>query len=605
MTNTSTNDIEASVQQCIRIFEAGARMVRLTTQGLKEVSNLKKIKVELVNKGYTNPVIADVHYSPHVAKAAAKVVEKIRINPGNFAGFKTGRKVPHTPTEYTKELTTIKEYLTPLVEICKTNNTAIRIGVNHGSLSDRILSRYGDSPKGMVESAMEFIRILNSLDFYNIVVSLKSSNVRTMVYATRLMVSKMQEEDRVFPLHLGITEAGEGEDGRIKSTIGIACLLNDGIGDTIRVSLTEDPEFEIPVAKKIVKYFSDRTIDLPAFNKTFNYWPSFEFEKRVSLPSENIGGHHAPVVIISLSNIPDKKNLMIDTGHLPDENGNILKGPLSADYIYLKNLLPSEENLKGYCVISEYEIWKTNKHPGFHHFPIIDLKQYALLEHGMTGLHFLRVSASETDRKLLEIFETDIFGVIVLEMTEKDALRNGKAFFNDLERRNCRMPIILYKKYRSENRDDLVIKASGEIGPLLLEGLGNGIWIEEENPGISPSFTREIGFGILQSSGMRITKTEFISCPGCGRTLFDLQTITAKVKTAMSHLKGLKIAIMGCIVNGPGEMNDADYGYVGAGPGKVSLYRGREPVKKAIPEKNALEEMINLIKEDGNWVENT
>jgi (E)-4-hydroxy-3-methylbut-2-enyl-diphosphate synthase len=426
-----------------------------------------------------------------------------------------------------------------------------------------------------------------------------------MVYANRLLVKKMQEEEMVYPLHLGITEAGEGEAGRIKSTIGIASLLNDGIGDTIRVSLTEDPEFEIPVAKKIINYFSDRTVDLPVFTKTLNYWPTFEFEKRVSLPSENIGGHHVPVVIISLSKLPDKKNLITETGHCLDENGNVLKGPLSADYIYLKDIVPTEGKLTGCCVISEYENWKTNKHPGFHHFPVIDLKTFPLLEHRMTGLHFLRVSASESDKNLLEILDTDIFGVILLELTDKDALKNGKVFFNHLSRRNCRMPVILHKKYRSGSKDDLIIKASGELGPLLLEGLGNGIWIEEENPEISPSFTREIGFGILQSSGMRISKTEFISCPGCGRTLFDLQTITAKVKAATCHLKGLRIAIMGCIVNGPGEMSDADYGYVGAGPGKVSLFRGKEPVKKSIPEDNALEELINLIKEDGNWVENS
>jgi len=604
MTNTSTNDIDASVEQCIRIFDAGASMVRLTTQGLKEIGNLKKIKHELNRRGYKNPVIADVHYSPHVAKAAAKIVEKVRINPGNFAGFKTGRRMPHTPTEYTKELTTLREFLEPLVEICKANNTAMRIGVNHGSLSDRILSRYGDTPSGMAESAMEFIRILHNLNFHNIVVSMKSSNVRTMVYATRFLVKMMQDEDKVYPLHLGITEAGEGVDGRIKSTIGIACLLDEGIGDTVRISLTEDPEYEIPVAKRIIQFFSDRAKDLPAYIKTLNYWPSFEFKKRVSLPSENIGGYHVPVVIVSLPKLPDMKDLSIDAGYLMDEDGTLVKGNLSADFIFLRNGNLPEDELKGFHFISEYENWKSTLYPATHHYPIFDLRSYFDNSYRHAGLHFLRISASEDDKKLFELLDNDIFGVIVLELPGKDAIWNAKQYFNHLAKRNCRMPVILYKKYRSECQDDLIIKASGELGSLLLEGLGNGIWIEEEKLEVEPSFLRKIAFGILQSSGIRISKTEFISCPGCGRTLFNLQTVTNSVKSATSHLKGLKIAIMGCIVNGPGEMADADYGYIGAGPGKISLYRGKEAIKKNIPENKALEELITLIKEDGKWIEN-
>ncbi len=436
MTITNTNNINASVEQCIRIFEAGASMVRLTTQGLKEVENLKKIKAELVKRGYVNPVISDVHYSPHVAKAAASIVEKIRINPGNFAGFRTKRKTPHTPTEYTKELTTIREYLTPIVEACKANNTAIRIGVNHGSLSDRILARYGDTITGMVESAMEFIRILNRLDFHNIVVSMKSSNPRVMVYATRFLVKKMQEEDNVYPIHIGLTEAGEGEDGRIRSTIGIASLLNEGIGDTIRISLTEDPEFEIPVAKKIIEFFSDREKDLPSYEKTVNYWPSFEFEKRVSLPSVNIGGHHVPVVILTANTLYHPDKLLSEGGYSQKEDGTLHSDATAADYLYIGNLEIPDTETKGIFFISEYETWKEKHYGGNHHYPILDLKSYAEIQSGITGLHFLRVLATESDVKLLEILDTDIFGVIVLELPEKDSLKICKLFFNQLARRN-------------------------------------------------------------------------------------------------------------------------------------------------------------------------
>ncbi len=603
MTNTNTNDIKASVEQCMRIFNAGASMVRLTTQGLKEVENLKKIKTELVKKGYTNPIIADVHYSPIVASAAAKIADKVRINPGNFAGFNAARKTLHTQAEYIKELGTIRELLGPLIEICKEHSTALRIGVNHGSLSERILSRYGDTPEGMAESAMEFIRILNNLDFHNVVISMKSSNVRVMVYATRLLVKKMQEEDKIYPVHLGLTEAGEGKDGRIKSSISLASLLNEGIGDTIRISLTEEPEQEIPVAKKIIEFFSTRDRNLPQFDKTTYNWSPFEFTKRISRQTENIGGHNVPIVILSLPENPDLKSLYMENGVILNEDGTIRTNPFSADYIYFQPEEYAEDKLNGVKVISEYERWKEKLLPGALHYPILDLKSYAAYKSGIPDMHFLRVSPLEPDSNLLEILDTDIFGAIILELTELDTYKRGIKFFNILEKRNCHIPVILHKKYSSDSLDDLLVKASGELGSFLLEGLGDGIWIEERKLNIESSGIREIAFGILQASDMRISKTEYISCPGCGRTLFNLQSVTEKIRSSTSHLKGLKIAIMGCIINGPGEMADADYGFVGAGPGKISLYRGKEAIKTGIPEDKALEELINLIKSDGRWIE--
>ena len=598
MTSTNTNDIDATVEQCIRIFDAGASMVRITTQGLKEVESFGKIKKELVKRGYKNPLVADVHYSPHVAKAAAAIADKVRINPGNFAGFKTGRTSIHTPTEFTKELTTIKEYLAEIVEVCKEHGTALRIGVNHGSLSDRILGRYGDTPIGMAESAMEFIRILEKLEFYDIVVSMKSSNVRVMVYSSRMLLKMMQEEAKVYPIHLGLTEAGEGEDGRMKSAIGIACLLSEGIGDTVRISLTEDPAMEIPVAQKIVDFFCDRANFLPTFDSTINYWPTFEFEKRVSLPSQNLGGHNHPVVILSLPENSSKETALSDAGYNPDGT----TGSTAADFLFFKNGKNPVNGQKGISIISEFEEWKEKKHSENHSYPIIDLKLYSGIENQISGLHFLRVSVSESD-ELLKILDTDIFGAIDLELSEIDTLKTGKKFFNKLARRNCRMPVILHKKYSSDSLEDLILKTSGELGPFLLEGLGDGIWIEEEKLEIEPSRLREIAFGILQASGMRISRTEFISCPGCGRTLFDIQAVAQKIRATCSHLIGLKIAIMGCMVNGLGEMADADYGYIGAGPGKINLYRGKVAVKTKISEEDALGELIELIKADGLWKE--
>ena len=603
MTNVPTDDIQASVEQCIRIIEAGGELVRLTTQGLKEVESLGLIREELNKRGYTNPLAADVHFKPSVAELAALIVEKVRLNPGNYATRRTGRTEPYTPTEYTKELTTIKEFLQPLFEICKSRNTAIRIGVNHGSLSERIMSRYGDTPEGMAESAMEFIRIFVSAGCSNLAVSLKASNPRVMVYANRLLMKKMQTEGMVFPFHLGVTEAGEGEDGRIKSVIGIASLLQDGIGDTIRVSLTEEPEEEIPVAKKIVKFFASEKKDLPVSIQPRFTWNQFSYEKRASLPSENIGGRHVPIVILKISDPRGKEFPLSEAGYITGTDGTLQTSPEAADYIFLEDENWFSVPGKSVHSICNFAAWKDRHKSLTHHYPMMSISEFEQFKNEIFGLHFIKIKLSEANDKNLEILDTDFLGCIILDLPDEDVVTKTRQFFNTLTKRNCRLPVILHKTYNCESYEDLLIRSSGELGPIFLEGLGDGIWIEETKLDLEPSVLRKLSFGILQSSGMRISKTEFISCPGCGRTLFNLQKVSHKIKESTSHLAGLKIAIMGCIVNGPGEMADADYGYIGAGPGKISLYRGREIVKQGISEDDALNELIELIRADGKWVE--
>jgi (E)-4-hydroxy-3-methylbut-2-enyl-diphosphate synthase len=603
MTNVPTDDIRASVEQCIRIIEAGGEMIRLSTQGLKEVESLGQIREELNRRGFSVPLVADVHFKPSVAEEAAKIVEKVRINPGNYATHKTDRDEPFTPTEYSKELTTIKEFLKVLIEISKTHNTAIRIGVNHGSLSERILSRFGDTPEGMAESAMEFIRIFNPAGCRNLVVSMKASNPRVMVYANRLLMKKMQAEEMVFPIHLGVTEAGEGEDGRIKSTMGIASLLLDGIGDTIRVSLTEDPEKEIPVAKKIIQFFAPEKKDLPINLNNHRSWNPHSYVKRMSLPSENIGGKHAPVVILKISDPRGKEFPLSEAGYAFADDGTLKTGPAAADYIFLEDENWFSVPGKAVHAICNFPAWKTRHKSLTHHYPLVDLGEFHKVKNEISGLHFLRMKLNDAEYKLLNIIDTDFLGCLMVDLPEEDVVHKTRQFFDILLKRNCYIPVILHKTYHSESLEDLVIKASGEFGPLFLDGLGDGIWIEENKLEVEPSVLRNLSFGILQSSGMRISKTEFISCPGCGRTLFNLEKISQKIKIEISHLPGLKIAVMGCIVNGPGEMADADYGYVGAGPGVVSLYRGRQIVKQGMPEDEAVDELIALIKADGKWVE--
>lgn len=563
MTNTSTMDTEASVEQSIKIIEEGGELVRLTAQGVREAQNLLNIRAGVRDKGYNTPLVADIHFNPKAADAAAKVVEKVRINPGNYVdSVKRFSTIDYTDDEYTQELEKIRERFVPFLDICKKNNTAIRIGVNHGSLSDRIMSRYGDTPEGMVESCMEFLRICVEEKFNDVVISMKASNTLVMVQSVRLLVERMESENIFYPLHLGVTEAGDGEDGRVKSAVGIGALLADGVGDTIRVSLSEDPELEIPVAKKLVDYFELRKHHpfIPGeFYPAFNWAKS---EKRKSLSVGSIGGDNLPVVVASNRGSRD----------------------LNPDFILSDNRLVVAQNGRSYSLLSAEEyLEKTQK----------DKEQ----------LYFVHLKANELDSLVrLKLKENQANTVIFLSSEHLNPVGEMRSFIHQLCIDQIQAPVILFLSYDDTDTESLQLKASADAGALLLGGLGDGLWIENQHVGADTLIS--LSFGILQAARLRVSKTEYISCPSCGRTLFDLQTTIAHIKDRTSHLKGLKIGIMGCIVNGPGEMADADYGYVGAGRGAVSLYKKKECIEKNIPAEQAVDRLIELIKANGDWKEN-
>ncbi|MCF8378538.1 MAG: (E)-4-hydroxy-3-methylbut-2-enyl-diphosphate synthase [Bacteroidales bacterium] len=596
MTSTDTNNIEATVEECIRIFNAGGQMVRITTQSLKEVISLKKIREELHKRNYTQPLVADVHFLPKVAEEAAKIVEKVRINPGNYLERKYEGSLKFSVQEQRLQAGKIRERLVPLIRICMEHNTAIRIGVNHGSLSERMMNWYGDTPQGMVESALEFIRIFDKENFQKLVISIKSSNTRTMVFANRLLMKRMYEEGFSYPVHLGVTEAGDAEDGRIKSTIGIGGLLFDGIGDTIRVSLTEDPEKEIPVAKQIVNTFGNRARTPEYILKQDHFFNPFEYNKRLSLPTESIGGKNVPVVIAGSGNEEPTMEYLSEMGYLTVDKGNIESLPQAANFIFIGNNHSSCELKAPINLISDFNDWREKYSKLKNHFPLIEWKDYGLRINDIFGLNFIAVDVQETPIKFYEIIENDLYASLIIRLSSESTIQHAREFFRKLGKIGCLLPVILYKKFNSKNKEELLIKAATEFGSLLNDGYGDGLWIEDENPEIPDSFIRELSFNILQATGTRITKTEYISCPSCGRTLFKIQDILKKIKDATSEFKGLKIGVMGCIVNGPGEMADADFGYVGAGPGLVTLYKGREAVKKNIPEEKAVEELVMLIR---------
>ncbi len=598
MTSTSTNDIEATVNQCIRIFDAGGHMVRVTTQNLKEVISLKKIRDELHRKGYNLPLVADVHFQPKVAEEAAKIVEKVRINPGNYLEKKYAGPQNFSKIEQNRQMEIIREKLVPLIRICKEHNTAIRIGVNHGSLSERILNWYGDTPEGMVESALEFIRVFEKEKFRNLVISLKASNTRMMIYANRLLMKRMYEEKFSFPIHLGVTEAGDAEDGRIKSAVGIGGLLVDGIGDTLRVSLTEDSEKEIPVAKRIADNFGTRENSPEFILHRSLFFEAYEYKKRLSLPSEDIGGKHVPVVLVGSGKSDLSKHSIVEMGYKALSNKTIEANQQAANFVFLENMqattpLASEINL-----ISCFKEWKDNYKKQRNYFPIINWKEYGLSMNDLFGLHFIEVDDKETPAKFFEVLDNDLYGTLILNINHEMPIHHSRNFFKMLGKLNSLLPVILHKKYNSANKEELLINASTELGSLLNDGYGDGIWIEDENQDISDSYLRQLSFNILQATGTRISKTEYISCPSCGRTLFNIQATLKKIKDATTEFQGLKIGVMGCIVNGPGEMADADYGYVGAGKGLVTLYKGKVAVKRNIPEENAVDEMVGLIREN-------
>jgi len=583
MTNTNTLDTEASVAQCERIVASGADLIRLTAQGVREAENLRNIKGELRRKGYTIPLSADIHFNPKAAEAAAKIVEKVRINPGNFADRQQAfSKKDYTDEAYAQGIAHIRAKFVPFLTICKEYGTAIRIGVNHGSLSDRIMSRYGDTPEGMVESCMEYLRIAVEEEFSDIVISLKASNTLLMTKAVRLLVDRMNKEDMHFPLHLGVTEAGVGEEGRIKSAVGIGALLSDGIGDTVRVSLSEDPEYEIPVARKLVNYIAQRAGHKLIDAEPYAGFSPFSAERRRSDAVGNIGGDFVPPVISDRSKTGDMR---IHSQFVPD-------------YLYVGERLPLNFP-KGMKAIIDYRKgWKNEDD----RFPLFTCDN--ILEMGKCDarVKFLKLSYHELTRETFRVLNNVKDVVIVLETSHGNGVGEQRAFFHQLLREDCKIPVILCREYTEDNAEDLQIKAGADLGTLLLDGFGDGIMLSNVGK-IDAKDVDAYALGILQAARVRMSKAEFISCPGCGRTLFDLQETVALVKNALSHLKNLKIAVMGCIVNGPGEMADADYGYVGAERGKISLYKKQQLVEKNIPADRAVERLIRLIKESGDWVE--
>ena len=599
MTTANTMNTSATVDESIRMIDAGCKLVRITAPSKKDAENLANIKNELRLKGYKTPLVADIHYTPNAAEIAAKIVEKVRINPGNYADKKKFEEIDYTNESYNNELLRIEEKFTPLVLICKQNNTSMRIGTNHGSLSDRILSRYGDTPKGMVESALEFIRICRKHDYHNIVISMKASNTRVMVYAYRLLVNKMIKEGMKYPLHLGVTEAGEGEDGRIKSAVGIGTLLSEGIGDTIRVSLTEAPEHEMPVAQKILDHFKNIHNHKKIAETKQHQIDYFQYEKRKTFQVENIGNKNVPIVISDLSNrkkitqasffsLGYRYSVPLDKWHISE---------MASDFIYIGENEINFEIPGTLRIISNYSSWIKHKKG----FPIFNLKEYEKIKDFSETLNFLKIYDHEITPSSIDILKNNKSLVIFLESENINCIAAMRKFFFELMEEKIENPIIISRKYEFNDDEQLQISASIDIGSLLIDGLGDGICISSNN--CSNKMLNSISFGILQASRTRISKTEYISCPSCGRTLFDLQETTAKIRKVTDHLKGVKIGIMGCIVNGPGEMADADYGYVGTGPGKITLYKEKTVVKKNVPESEAVDALIDLIKENGDWMD--
>ncbi|RIJ48832.1 4-hydroxy-3-methylbut-2-en-1-yl diphosphate synthase [Maribellus luteus] len=574
MTDTDTSDTDATVEQIIRVVKAGADYVRVTVKSMQDAESLQIIKKELVGRGYNTPLVADIHFNPRLAEVAAQYVSKVRINPGNFydkrAQFKN--KI-YTDEEYKNELEIIEKQFVPFLEVLRKTNTCLRIGANHGSLSDRVMSRFGDTPAGIAESVLEFLRICKKVNFNNVVVSIKSSNTRVMVYTARLLNFKMRLEDMQFPFHLGVTEAGEGEDGRLKSAVGIGALLADGIGDTVRISLTEKPINEIPVAMKLVNHFRTYQNHAPITAPMIGQTNPFEYERRDTRPVLNMGGKQLPVVVADLGDHSLREMIPI-------------RGKLIPEYFLSGNRVLDIEG-------EEY--------------PVITLEEYLFESTRWGRMKFIRTNKAEFDKfmdlhpeiimKLKQTRKT----VLILESFNANPMAELRAFFMALETHIWKVPVILYRRYNESRLEDLQIKSSADLGGLLIDGYGDGICISNDHENITFTELKDLSFGVLQASRMRVSKTEFISCPGCGRTLFNLHETTKQVKEHFKHLDHLKIGIMGCVVNGPGEMGDVDYGFVGAGNNKVNLYKGLKPIKRHIPYEDAVEELEQLIRENGDW----
>jgi (E)-4-hydroxy-3-methylbut-2-enyl-diphosphate synthase len=586
MTTTDTMDTAATVDQSISLADVGCEIIRITAPSKKEAENLKAIKEELKARGVNIPLVADIHFTPNAAEIAAKIVDKVRVNPGNYADKKKFNTIDYTDEEYQEQLERINVKFTPLVNICKEEGIAMRIGTNHGSLSDRIMSRYGDTPNGMVESALEFIRICESLDYHDLIISMKASNPQVMVHAYRLLMRTFKETDRNYPIHLGVTEAGDGEDGRIKSAVGIGTLLEDGIGDTIRVSLTEDPEAEIPVANDLAKRYENRSSSVVDHDGSVLPIDFYNYKKRSSLKLHNIGGDNAPVIVADFSNYDKitREDLQsigytydekIDKWHLGDQAADLLYTAGKA----LEFDIPGSLN-----AIQE----------------IASVSKYLSQDLNLDQPHLIEAELKDLTDQYLDLLSDDQNAVLILNTNHEHGMAEQRVAISKLITRKIETPIILSRTYDVEF-DKVQLFASADLGALLLDGLGDGLFIRANQCSVKD--LNALAFGILQATRTRISKTDYIACPSCGRTLFDLQEVTAKIRSRTDHLKGVKIGIMGCIVNGPGEMADADYGYVGSGVRKITLYKGQEVMKKGVDESIAVDNLINIIKEDGKWVE--
>lgn len=582
MTTTNTNDTEACVEQAERIIKAGGELVRLTTQGRREAENLKNINAQLRADGFNTPLVADVHFNANVADVAALYAEKVRVNPGNYVDpARVFKKIEYTDAEYADELKKLEDRFVPFLNICKEHHTAVRIGVNHGSLSDRIMSRYGDTPEGIVESCMEFLRICKKEQFDNVVISIKASNTVIMVRTVRLLVDEMDRNDMHYPLHLGVTEAGEGEDGRIKSAVGIGALLADGIGDTVRVSLSEEPEAEIPVARHLVDYITKREghLMVPATASPDFNW--LRPERRKTRAAGGIGGSNVPVVIASLPN----GQTAIDAEFGADT---------TPDYIYCGSSLPANRK-EGQKYIVDFNAYTGAKDT----YPIFPYNATPFISSVKADVKFLVLQLGAPSEEYLACLKAHPEVVVIAVSNQQNKLGEQRALTHELWINGLFNPVVFAQMYRHSalEKADFQLEAAADMGALMIDGLCDGIWLMNDGD-INVRDVADTSFAILQAARLRTSKTEYISCPGCGRTLYDLRSTIAKIKAATAHMKGLKIGIMGCIVNGPGEMADADYGYVGAGPGKISLYKQKMCVEKAIPESEAVEHLLRFIEED-------
>lgn len=612
MTTVDTMDTLGSVEQCIRMIESGCQLIRITAPSIKEAENLRAIKEELARRGYHTPLVADIHFTPNAAEIAAGIVEKVRINPGNYADKKKFEVIEYSDESYQEELDRIRQRFLPLIKICKKHGTAMRIGTNHGSLSDRIMSRYGDTPLGMVESALEFLRICEEEEYYDIVISMKSSNTQVMVQAYRLLVQKLDEGGfKPYPLHLGVTEAGDGEDGRVKSAVGIGTLLEDGLGDTVRVSLTEDPEFEAPVAASLIDRYTDRKGHQPIAEIDAYPLAPFEYSKRETMEVYNIGGSNVPRVITDISKIEglSEKELK-NVGHfyLP-ELDKWKMNDQGCDFVFTGSnpipfMLPN-----GLKEIQHYTVWekaedKTNKFPAYTLDSLRNGGNFHL------SLNFLLLEDVEVYQAIPLLIGRKDFIIILRSDNAHNMPALRRAMVSLIQDRLV-IPVIFHVNYPDQENDKTMLYTATDVGGLLIDGLGDGIMIGMQRSGkinrdeilSQIKLHNSVSFGVLQAARTRMSKTEYISCPSCGRTLFDLQETTAMIRKRTDHLKGVKIGIMGCIVNGPGEMADADYGYVGSGKGKITLYKGKEVMKRSVSSERAVDELINIIKKDGQWIE--